>query len=263
LRLLLVEDNAINQEVAQFILEERGAQVEIVGDGRQAVELLRLDSQAFDLVLMDVQMPEMDGFEATQLIRRELGLGLPVLALTAGVRDSDRARCLECGMNDFIAKPFDLEQMMRVILAHAPKADAPKADVPGPDVPGPEPLSAAVVAPDPEPESVKKLAAFDKRQGLIRLGDEAVLMEMLKKLVDSNTDLIERLQALLADGKVEEAGRALHSLRGASANVAAIRLATLASKTEAAVLDERDDLPAHLAELAEAYDELKAVVETL
>jgi CheY-like chemotaxis protein len=85
-----------------------------------ALERLRTDAHRYDLVLMDVQMPEMDGFEATTRIRADLGLPLPVLAMTAGVMESEREQCIACGMNDFIAKPIDVEQMLRVIGRHIP-----------------------------------------------------------------------------------------------------------------------------------------------
>ncbi|WP_317204145.1 CHASE domain-containing protein [Janthinobacterium sp.] len=108
-RLLLVEDNPLNQVVARAMLEQAGASVDTVDDGAQAVARLRADARRYDLVLMDVQMPVMDGFAATRVIRAELGLALPVLAMTAGVMLSEREQCLDSGMSDFIAKPIDVE----------------------------------------------------------------------------------------------------------------------------------------------------------
>jgi signal transduction histidine kinase/CheY-like chemotaxis protein/integral membrane sensor domain MASE1 len=119
-RLLLVEDNPINQLVARSMLTHAGAWIDAVDNGRAAVDKLRADPAAYDLVLMDVQMPEMDGFTATGLIRTELGLTLPVLAMTAGVMASEREQCVASGMNDFIAKPIDVEEMLRVIARHLP-----------------------------------------------------------------------------------------------------------------------------------------------
>jgi len=112
-RLLLVEDNPINQNVAKGILEQAGAVVTVAEDGAVAVALLR--SERYDLVLMDVQMPVMDGFTATRLIREELRLQLPVVAMTAGVMESEREQCIAAGMDDFIAKPIDVEQMFATI----------------------------------------------------------------------------------------------------------------------------------------------------
>jgi signal transduction histidine kinase/DNA-binding response OmpR family regulator/integral membrane sensor domain MASE1 len=121
-RILLVEDNPINQLVANSMLAYAGAVVDAVGNGREAVDHLRTDAHRYDLVLMDVQMPEMDGFEATTRIRTELQLHLPVLAMTAGVLESEREQCIACGMNDFIAKPIDVDEMLRVIVRNLPAA---------------------------------------------------------------------------------------------------------------------------------------------
>ncbi|MES2163192.1 MAG: CHASE domain-containing protein [Pseudomonadota bacterium] len=121
-RILLVEDNPINQLVAQSMLSYAGASVDAVDNGRAALDRLRSDAHRYDLVLMDVQMPEMDGFEATARIRTELELELPVLAMTAGVMLSEREQCIASGMNDFIAKPIDVEQMLRAITRNLPAA---------------------------------------------------------------------------------------------------------------------------------------------
>ncbi|TFW13453.1 CHASE domain-containing protein [Duganella callida] len=121
-RILLVEDNPVNQLVATSMLRHVGAQVEAVDNGRAAVERLSTDAHRYDLVLMDVQMPEMDGFEATAKIRQQLKLHLPVLAMTAGVMESEREHCVASGMDDFIAKPIDVEEMLRVIVRNLPSA---------------------------------------------------------------------------------------------------------------------------------------------
>ncbi|KQQ32435.1 histidine kinase [Duganella sp. Leaf126] len=115
-RILLVEDNPINQVVARGLLEQAGARVTVAENGEQAVAQLRgLDC---DLVLMDVQMPVMDGFSATRIIREELRLTLPVIAMTAGVMASEREQCIAAGMDDFIGKPVDVEQMFTILARH-------------------------------------------------------------------------------------------------------------------------------------------------
>ncbi|WP_295998126.1 response regulator [Rugamonas sp.] len=132
-RLLLVEDNALNQVVARGILEHAGARIDAVDNGQLAVDLLRHAAAAYDAVLMDVQMPVMDGMEATRILRGELGLRLPILAMTAGVMESEREHCQRVGMNDFIAKPIDIEQMLAVITRNvaARRADAELNLAPG------------------------------------------------------------------------------------------------------------------------------------
>ncbi|HEX5345009.1 MAG TPA: response regulator, partial [Duganella sp.] len=118
LRLLLVEDHPLNQVVARGMLEHAGASVEVAENGQLAVERLRERAADYDMVLMDVQMPVMDGFAATRHARRELGLTLPILAMTAGVMQSEQDQCIAAGMDDFIAKPVDIEQMLDTISRH-------------------------------------------------------------------------------------------------------------------------------------------------
>ena len=113
--LLLVEDNAMNQLVAVGILERAGATIEVANNGEEAVRKLRAAPDAYRLVLMDVQMPVMDGYTATRIIRQELGLKLPIVAMTAGVMESERADCLAAGMDDFIPKPLDIDEMMQTL----------------------------------------------------------------------------------------------------------------------------------------------------
>ncbi|CAN7517509.1 response regulator [Duganella sp. LjRoot269] len=123
LRVLLVEDNLINQHVARGILEHAGAVVTVADNGEAALARLR-ESRGYDMVLMDVQMPVMDGFAATRAIRTELALALPVIAMTAGVMESEREQCIAAGMDDFIGKPIDVEQMFAVMKKHLPAGAA-------------------------------------------------------------------------------------------------------------------------------------------
>ncbi|RZT10378.1 PAS domain S-box-containing protein [Duganella sp. CF402] len=118
LRLLLVEDHPLNQVVACGILEQAGASVEVAENGKLAVDRLRERASDYDMVLMDVQMPVMDGFAATRHARHELSLTLPILAMTAGVMQSEQDQCIAAGMDDFIAKPVDVDQMLDTISRH-------------------------------------------------------------------------------------------------------------------------------------------------
>ncbi|TFW13470.1 PAS domain-containing sensor histidine kinase [Duganella callida] len=117
-RLLLVEDHPLNQVVARGMLEHAGASVDLAENGELAVDRLRDHPANYDIVLMDVQMPVMDGYEATRRIRHVLGLKLPILAMTAGVMQSEQDQCIAAGMDDFIAKPVDVEQMLDTISRH-------------------------------------------------------------------------------------------------------------------------------------------------
>ena len=115
-RVLLAEDNPVNQRVAQRVLEKGGHQVVIAANGKDALEAIA--KEAFDLVLMDVQMPEMDGLEATAAVRareREAGTHIPIIAMTAHAMRGDRERCLSAGMDDYLSKPIHAEQLLELV----------------------------------------------------------------------------------------------------------------------------------------------------
>ena len=125
LRILVVEDNKINQMVAKGLLAQEGATVTLADDGQLGVTAVAAAQHTFDAVLMDVQMPVMDGYAATRAIRQELGLtALPIIAMTANAMASDRAACLAAGMNEHIGKPFELDQLVAMLLRYAAQADA-------------------------------------------------------------------------------------------------------------------------------------------
>jgi len=143
-RVLLVEDNELNQIIAQKLLASSGFALEVAGNGREALE--RLAAQIFDLVLMDCQMPEMDGFEATERIRaveRETGRHLPVVAMTASALSADRDRCLQAGMDDFLSKPISRQVLLRMVEKWLPAGIAPEGAAAGGwrdgSIPGPDP----------------------------------------------------------------------------------------------------------------------------
>jgi len=119
LTLLLVEDNLLNQLVARNMLEHGGAAVAIANNGEEAVAYLGAHAEKTDLVIMDVQMPVMDGFEATRRIRNDLRLTLPVLAMSAGVTLTEQAQCQAAGMDDFIAKPVDWADLLATVKKYA------------------------------------------------------------------------------------------------------------------------------------------------
>ncbi len=237
MRLLLVEDNQINQEVARDILLRAGATVEVAGDGRVAVDRLAVAPDAFDAVLMDVQMPELDGYAATREIRGRLGLTtLPIIAMTANAMPADRERAMQSGMNAHVAKPIDVEELITVL-------DRRVASCPPPAAPPTSPAK-------PSGDLPADLPGIDRRTALARLGDNSHLFaSLLCRLSDDlPADLaeIERLRFLDAAA----AAALCHRLRGAAANVGAVEVAMRASELEAALKDGKgevqDDLSAHL-----------------
>ena len=167
LRILLAEDNPVNQRVALHILQKAGHSVVVVGNGRLALEMT--GSEAFDLVLMDVQMPEMDGLEATAAIRSceaQTGGHLPIIAMTAHAMKGDRERCLEAGMDGYVSKPVQPAELLRVIKSHQPESQA---------IIHPAPVSQAADA-----GGHVGLAVFDRQSALDRVdGDETILSEVI------------------------------------------------------------------------------------
>jgi CheY-like chemotaxis protein len=112
---LLVEDNPVNQKLAKLMLAKGGYQVEAAGNGLEAVERFTASPEDFDLILMDIQMPEMDGMEATRAIRRKGFNAIPIVAMTAHAMKGDREKCLEAGMDDYITKPIKRETVFKMI----------------------------------------------------------------------------------------------------------------------------------------------------
>ncbi len=235
-RILLVEDNPVNQEVARNILELEGATVGVAGDGLAALERLRRERDAFDVVLMDVQMPILDGYQATRRIRDELGLDrLPIVALTAGVFAAERDRAQDAGMNGFIAKPFDVDELVGTVSGLLGRHTAPPAPSAAPAAPG---AAFAAVIP-----------GIEMRQAAMRLGgNERLFTSLLGQLVEQFADAVAKVRDELARGDRDQAARRLHSLRGATGNLAAIKVARLASAAEAAIRDGKSS-DAPLAEL--------------
>jgi PAS domain S-box-containing protein len=250
-RLLLVEDNTINQDVARHVLELEGAIVAIVADGQQAVATVAANASAFDAVLMDIHMPVMDGYEATRRIRGDLGLTAPpVIALTAGAFNIERERAHEAGMADFIAKPFDVDQMVRTIRRHLRVSDPTPRD---------EPECAPRM---PRQGLTPDIPGIDMRQASIRTGgDSTLFVSLLTRLDQQFADAVARTRDDLMSGHAEDAAARLHTLRGAAGNIAAVAVATEASALEAAIRDNRQtDIPALLDRLDTALGALVAAI---
>jgi len=259
---LLVEDNALNQVVARGILEHAGATLDVVGDGRQAVELLRANASRYDLVLMDMQMPVMDGFTATRILREQLRLDLPIIAMTAGVLGSERHRSQEAGITDFIPKPIEVEEMLEVLLRHLP-APAPAAPAVEDDLLAAMAAAAAPApapAPMPEPVLVKpNVAAMPTGEASIFNMDalmrvmgkdakgRAVMAKMVRGAVDTGMTPAEEAGTALQEGRLRDAARLFHSLRGAVGVLGAKRLIQATMDAENAINEQRDE------ELAQRY----------
>ncbi|SHH01514.1 CHASE domain-containing protein [Massilia sp. CF038] len=205
LRLLLVEDNELNQIVARGMLEAEGMTVRVAGNGQEAIDLLALDAR-FDLILMDVQMPVLDGLAATRQIRHSLKLGMPIIAMSAGVLSSERQQCLEAGMNDFVAKPIDAASLFAALKRHAPAVNGMVSEV--------FDVQALMKLNEKHPE---------RRQELVGL--------IGRVLAKAGPQLAAARAAYAADSHVE-AGKELHSLRGTVGIVGARRFIRVSLQLE-------------------------------
>jgi len=222
-RVLLVEDNEVNQLVARELLEGEGIVVTVAGNGEEA--LRALEEADFDAVLMDIQMPVMDGIEATRRIRSDPRFrDLPIVALTADAMTGDREKYLAAGLSDHVAKPIGSEVLFRTLVRLLGEFAARQPGA-GPGEPGDEPV--------PEPQA---LPGLDVVQGLSRVrGQRRVYAEVLVKFRRMFVDCVVRLRSALDSGQVDEALRLVHSLKGVAATVGAEETHRVAVEMEAAL----------------------------
>jgi CheY-like chemotaxis protein len=221
-RILLVEDNAINQQVAREFLERSGLQVTVADNG--AVALTILENQTFDAVLMDLQMPVMDGIEASRRIRaQEQFRDLPIIAMTAAVMKKDRDDCRAAGMNDHVAKPIQPDELRAALIKYIkPVPQAEKGSLPR--------IQFAVA----ETPSTLELPGF-ALQGVLEMlgGNQTRLRELLVQFAAKFADAAQETASLIRDGKPLEAAGYLHQIKGAAANLGATALQQATATLEA------------------------------
>ena len=226
-RILLVEDNEINSEVALEILTDGGLVVELAANGRIACEMVLDSGRSYDAVLMDVQMPEMDGLEATRHIRKTIAADtLPILAMTAHAYEQERQNCFQAGMNDHVAKPVDPATLMRALerWLKPRQADKPDAGKPAPALAG------------AEDELPPALPPFDVEAALVRVnGKKALLRKLILTFGTNYHGVIAALRAEIDAGALDDARRLAHSLKGVSGSLELRKVAETSRQVEDAI----------------------------
>jgi CheY-like chemotaxis protein len=253
-RVLLVEDNDINQQVAREMLEDAGLVVDVAGNGEAAVAMVQ--EAGYAMVFMDMQMPVMDGVAATRAIRK---LGrfneLPIVAMTANAMEQDRLRCLDAGMDDFLVKPIDPENLSRVLLhwgqprRGAPLAPYPVIALPGEPACAPAPAAAAPQAPD-LPQGIFGL---DTALGLRRMGGKKSLyLAMLRRYAAGQKGAVSEIRQALAAGDLATAQRVIHTSKGLAGSIGATAVQERATSLEDALRESHAVEPAALLAALEA-----------
>ncbi len=227
-RVLLVEDQPINQQIARIQLSRVGVQVTVAADGREAVELVKHAANPFNLVLMDIQMPVMDGYEATRRLREQWRPEeLPIIAMTAHALSEERRKCLSAGMNDHLTKPFEVadlhEKLCRWLKQRSGAATVPKADndatLPGWNI--------------PELPGIRTGECFERLGG-----DEALYRSLLQQFARENSHIATRLSELLNSRDLAGARFVAHTLKGAAGTLGIADVAAVAAFLEKAFSKE-------------------------
>ena len=220
-RILLMEDQEVNQIIARKFLEEAGATVEVADNGRIGLEMLA--AQAFDLILMDCQMPEMDGFQATQAIRdleRGTGRHIPIIAMTAHAMAGDRDRCLDAGMDDYLTKPMTREVLLHEVAGWLPLPVAPALES------GPAPFPAA------PPGLQLDETLFQNLVEVFRGNRAEMGTVVFEPFMRRGAELLQTLRQASASGDAQALRSAAHALKGSSRTLALNALGRLAERLE-------------------------------
>ncbi|GEM_PF-6753433 len=216
IRILLAEDNEVNQEVALLMLEEIGFKADVAVNGLEAIQALA--TRPYDLVFMDVQMPEMDGFEATRIIRDKNSAvknhEIPIIAITAHAMKGDREKCLEAGMNDYITKPINPDQLAatleKILACPCKRASKPSAET-----------------------DTSDHASFAGKELLRSLSEnEDIYRQVLNKFLEVTPARLEKLKEYIANQDHEQIEEMAHSIKGSCASVGANRMSTIAAELE-------------------------------
>ncbi|MFK5969034.1 MAG: two-component regulator propeller domain-containing protein [Candidatus Marithrix sp.] len=245
-KILLVEDNLINQQLARKILEGKGITVMVANNGKEAVDMV--SKADFDAILMDIQMPEMDGYEATHLIRQQYTI-LPIIAMTANVMSDDRNKCLKANMNDYLTKPIDIKKLFRVLAKWIPNINLeflPSSNI--------------------EPEIILpiNLPGIDVKSGLERLEyNHQLYIKLLQDFYKKYHDVVTIVSDLLREKKIADVIYIVHSIRGISGNLSINKLYEIATTLEANLKAKKTITPELLTKFETSVIEVTTTISNL
>ncbi len=260
-KVLLVEDNEINQQVAIELLSRARMEVDVAENGLVSVEKVKQNS--YDIVLMDIQMPVMDGFTAAREIRKESRFDeIPIIAMTANAMSGDKERCLEAGMQDHIAKPIDIELLYRTLAERIrPREGLGRQH---PDLNSRNTQQLAIDLPN-------DIEALDIEVGLSRvLGNKVLYLDLIKRFVNDQANVVHEIQQAIEQNDRQHAGRVAHTVKGVAGNIGAHDLQAKAQMLESTINSEDSDesdinqtLSDFQPALTQLIDELSGYLERL
>jgi len=227
-KILLVEDNEVNKLFAFELLQGADYQVSVANNGQVALEML--GKEIFDCVLMDCQMPVMDGYEATRTIRKN-GNTIPIIALTANAMSGDRKKCIDAGMNDYISKPFKLKELLSVLdkwISQNKKNKESESD---------SPTTNKLLAGD-----LSDLAGIEVKDGLRMMGGNTeIYKKILKNFYQVNSNVLVEINEAFKNGEMLVVARQVHTVKGSAASIVAKGLASIALRLESAIKNEQKE----------------------
>lgn len=241
MRILLVEDNPINQIIVSGILLQWGVSITSAENGIEAINFIEKNS--FDLILMDIQMPKLDGVSATKVIREKLKNRTPVVAMTAYVTDEEKQRCLKAGMNDFISKPVDREFLFSLLEKYQNSSE--------------KQIEKVVQQATGNQEDII-LDGIELYDALNRLNcDTTEFSDILQNFCEFYSDIENKLKNILEAGNTDELKREAHSIKGAAVNISAINLYLAAKEFEEILkLDNKDSYETNIEILVSKFNEV-------
>jgi two-component system sensor histidine kinase/response regulator len=247
IRVLLVEDNEINQQVATEILQSAGAIVTLASHGAEAVKILTESEQLvrFDVVFMDLQMPEMDGITATKLLRSDPRFKqIPIIAMTAHALEEERQSCLDAGMNDHLSKPIDPEALLSTLLKWAKPKPTPASQ---PSIPSAQNVSAKTS----EDSDLRPISGVNVVDGLNRVaGNRTLYVKLLSHFALQQADAAAQIAAALDAGDRKAAERIAHTVKGVAGNLGISDVPSAAQKLENGIREGQDSVPVLLEQFA-------------